>query len=443
MARGMEAERNSGRRRRTAAFLAVAGCALASVLPAAASAAPVPSTSSDAGPGYWTPERMREAETVDPPLTTAFPDPGAPVTRAAGAARGPALTIPAAGGGAAPFSARAPRGRASRAYESGEVADPTGVGTRTHGRLFFTVPGEGNAACSGTAIRSNRRSLVLTAGHCVHGGGHQGEWFRNVVFVPAYERGDAPFGVWQATRLYATPIWVEFGDPTGDIAVIATKPNNRGKLQSVVGARGIGFGRDPAQRYTALGYPANPDDGFDGEQERFCRSGFAGRDATGGYGPRTISIECDMTQGASGGGWLTESSSIASLTSYGYPDLEDVIFGPYLGSLARELYEATQIRCRGEVATIVGTGGGDRIEGTKGKDVIAAAAGADTVLASPKDDVVCGGPGADGIDGGSGGDELLGGGGDDSLIGGSGTDRCSGGDGRNEARGCERSRNTR
>ena len=436
--------KRSGRRGRGKLALAVS-CLLLLALPVTAGAVPVESAPNEgAAADYWTPERMRAAENLDPPVASAFPDPGAPITRAASAARGPALTIPPLGGGSA--AQPDPTGGSERRdYESGPVLNPTAPGTRTHGRVFFSVPGGGDAACSGTAIRSNRRSLVLTAGHCVHGGGHQGDWFKNYFFVPAYQNGAAPFGAWQGTRLYSSPIWVEFGDPTGDIAVVMTKPNQSGKLQSVVGARGVGFGREPAQRYTAFGYPANREDGFDGERQRYCRSDFSGRDPVsgGGYGPRTISINCDMTQGASGGGWITKKSIIASLTSYGYPDLDDVVYGPYFGSLARELYEATQIRCKGEVATIIGTAEADRIKGTKGRDVIVGAAGADTILASPKDDTICGGPGADAISGGSGADDLLGGGGDDMLIGGSGKDRCSGGSGRNKARGCERERKIR
>jgi hypothetical protein len=425
-------------RRRIQLLLATAACALAAT-PATASAAPV-STAPSADGSKWTAERMRAAENLDPPLAGTWPVPGAPITRAAASDQGLPLTIPPLGSGnAAPGPADGPMGRA---YESGEVLDPSAGGNRTHGRLFFTVPGKGDAACSGTAIRSNRRSLVLTAGHCVHGGGHQGDWARNVVFVPAYDQGSAPFGAFQATRLYSLPIWVEFGDPTGDVAVIETKANDTGKLQSVVGARGISFGNEPDQRYTAFGYPANPDDGFSGETERFCRSRFAGRDATSGagIGPRTISINCDMTQGASGGGWLTDEVIVASLTSYGYPDLDDVVFGPYFGSLARELYEATQIRCKGRVATIVGTTESDRLQGTSRKDVIAGVAGSDRIQASGKGDIVCGGPGADKINGGAGADVLLGGGGKDTLIGAAGTDFCSGGGGKNKARGCERKR---
>lgn len=53
------------------------------------------------------------------------------------------------------------------------------------GKVFFDSP-YGPAVCSGTVIKDvnppGKSNLVWTAGHCVHAGG----WYRNLVFVPAY-----------------------------------------------------------------------------------------------------------------------------------------------------------------------------------------------------------------------------------------------------------------
>jgi Ca2+-binding RTX toxin-like protein len=62
--------------------------------------------------------------------------------------------------------------------------------------------------------------------------------------------------------------------------------------------------------------------------------------------------------------------------------------------------------CHGEVATIVGTRGADRITGTAGRDVIVARGGDDVVASGEGDDLVCGGDGADDLSGGPG-DDLL------------------------------------
>ena len=86
-----------------------------------------------------------------------------------------------------------------------------------------------------------------------------------------------------------------------------------------------------------------------------------------------------------------------------------------------------RVRCAGQVATLVGTPGPDRLRGTRGRDVIAARGGNDVVLALAGDDLVCAGPGADKVYGGTGNDRIYGSLGPDLLVGGPGNDRIFGG----------------
>lgn len=101
-------------------------------------------------------------------------------------------------------------------------------------------------------------------------------------------------------------------------------------------------------------------------------------------------------------------------------------------------------RCRGAVATIVGTPGDDVLRGTPGDDVIVALSGDDRVVGGSGDDLICGdsgadrasaGPGADRVFGDTGADVLAGGTGRDILAGGPGRDRLIGGPGRDRAAG--------
>ncbi len=155
-----------------------------------------------------------------------------------------------------------------------------------------------------------------------------------------------------------------------------------------------------------------------------------------------------------------------------------VAFGADAGSSA-----TGDFRCRGAIATLVGTAGNDRLRGTPHDDVIVARAGNDFVYGLAGDDRVCdndgrdhvflgqgedqagGGAGNDHIEGGSGDDwlagrrgndtvegdagndriigelgddKLRGEGGNDNLGGGPGTDDCTGGPGRDRVRTCER-----
>lgn len=87
------------------------------------------------------------------------------------------------------------------------------------------------------------------------------------------------------------------------------------------------------------------------------------------------------------------------------------------------------VKCRGLVATIVGTSAGETINGTSGSDVIHGLGGADVIRGRGGDDVICGGGGNDVLRGGNGNDILLGQGGDDTLYGDAGSDTLRGGDG--------------
>ncbi len=65
--------------------------------------------------------------------------------------------------------------------------------------------------------------------------------------------------------------------------------------------------------------------------------------------------------------------------------------------------------CDGRTATIVGSGGPDRITGTRRADVIVALGGNDLIVGLRGNDRVCGGSGADRLLGGRGDDQLYGG----------------------------------
>ena len=83
------------------------------------------------------------------------------------------------------------------------------------GKVFFTLGGQ-DWVCSGTSTDSANGDVVTTAGHCLNEG--PGRYATNWVFVPAYEDGDAPYGTWVATDLYAPSAWANGGDFDYDMA---------------------------------------------------------------------------------------------------------------------------------------------------------------------------------------------------------------------------------
>jgi hypothetical protein len=104
-------------------------------------------------------------------------------------------------------------------------------------------------------------------------------------------------------------------------------------LTDTVGSRGAGFNRAAQQHYFSHGYPAASP--FTGGRMYICEADLATRDNS--TNPPTMGIGCDMTGGSSGGGWVV-GNDVLSVNSYGYSTLRNVMFGPYQGTVAQQLY---------------------------------------------------------------------------------------------------------
>jgi hypothetical protein len=272
---------------------------------------------------YWTDHRMRSAE---------------PATMLQ---KGPPDLLGAPAGSSAKASGKAVLQSRTRRYP-----------TRTNGKVFFTIPEPavdgGDYECSGTAVRSHNHSLVWTAGHC----GYDPGMFplacdctvTNFEFVPAYKNGAKPYGEWPASNIANPSQWRSSGDSAFDFTAATVGRRNGKRLEDVVGGRRIAFGQPRNVQYKAYGYPADPP--FDGEQLYRCTSGYQGADDTEGP-PHPIRIACDMSSGASGGGWVIKRPYrhrfrhyVVSVTSYGYLDDPGFLYGPYQGGVARKLYNS-------------------------------------------------------------------------------------------------------
>jgi hypothetical protein len=268
---------------------------------------------------FWTPARMRRAQPLE-----------APASGQRGLAE--ASTAPEAGveGADATPSARA---------DFAAVADPTAPGFRRNGAIFIVVPGVGLARCSGTSVEAPNLSVVVTAGHCVR---EFHRWFnRDWVFVPGYHDGVRPFGVFAARWLGATGLWIADGSENADVGAAVVGRNERGqRLGAAVGGDRIAFGLPPNQVFDVHGYPAERP--FDGATQRICAgTPFLGHDVSSFLwrGPLNLGLTCDVTGGASGGGWTIEGDVLNSVTNYGYGDDRVTDFGAYFGGAARALYE--------------------------------------------------------------------------------------------------------
>ncbi|ELS57005.1 putative Secreted protein [Streptomyces viridochromogenes Tue57] len=233
------------------------------------------------------------------------------------------------------------------------------------GKVFFDSP-DGPAVCSGTVIKDvnhpGTSNLVWTAGHCVHAGG-SGGWYRNIVFVPAYnDLGEAaaqlsdadateiaPYGNWWADWVSTSNEWIQGGSETGgagaayDYAVLHVEPEQGTKsLEETVGAAlDVDFSAPSAAesgKMGAWGYPAAPP--YNGLKMFKCIDR-PGRLSLGTTLPTMYRIGCTMTGGSSGGGWfrvVDGETRLVSNTSIG-PEDNTWLAGPQLGPKAEAMYQ--------------------------------------------------------------------------------------------------------
>jgi hypothetical protein len=209
---------------------------------------------------YWTPARMRAAEPL--PVEAGGEPDIAPSSEAGSDSAAPTYVPPATSGpapdarllrGSAVASPAARRGLAT------PVADPGAAGVKAHGKVFFTIrrgPSAGDWVCSGTAVNSRNRSVVMTAGHCVFDAETNGGKSTNFIFVPAYRDHARPYGIWTAKSLSTTRQWKRTASFRYDLGAAVVRRNHGRRLQSVVGARGIGFSQPRDQSFDIFGYPA-------------------------------------------------------------------------------------------------------------------------------------------------------------------------------------------
>jgi V8-like Glu-specific endopeptidase len=293
---------------------------------------------------YWTPERMRTARPADqilPSMSSATAVAG----RVAADAGAPGKIEPTGPvvetGGPEKIEPGGPVSEGSAAPRPQSFAPdlpPTDALARTYGKVFFTNASDGLAyVCSATVVNSIRRDTVWSAGHCVHGG-PGGTWHQDWQFVPAYKDGISPFGTWTADRLATRPDWIEHKDFSEDLGAVVVAPRDGRRIVDVLGGQGIAWNHPPAYAANSFGYPQAPP--FDGEKLIGCdgAAGPAGIDFV-----NVIRLDCDMTGGSSGGGWLREVNLgmgyLNGLNSFGVLQIPNVMFSPYYGENVRRLYD--------------------------------------------------------------------------------------------------------
>ena len=282
-------------------------------------------TARTAASEYWTPERLATARPMLPRVaTTPALSSVAPQSRAGAATGAPSQGPERAGlfdevnlipGGMRPT--------AEAASEAAPTAvSPGGYGPFTHsvvwptsntgvfpfstvGKLFFTIPGQGNFVCSASVIR---RRVVATAGHCVANPSTTagGRFFHtNFLFVPGLTSGVGPFGNWTPSTVWVDNRWYHSSGAVpnaGDFGWLVISDRTISgvsrRIGDMTGNLGYRINSLTNNHVTMLGYPCNLDscNRMQMTMAQYNRDG----------GTNTAIYPSIMRGGASGGPWIED-----------------------------------------------------------------------------------------------------------------------------------------
>ncbi|MGN5377100.1 trypsin-like serine peptidase [Streptomyces lasalocidi] len=184
----------------------------------------------------------------------------------------------------------------------------------------------GGHVCTASVVHSPRGDLIVTAAHCVSDTG------TDLVFVPGYRDGHAPYGAWKLGHRYLPDAWTRDQDEDSDLA-FATVDDQDGKaIEEVVGANRFTPGTTTgATAVTVIGYPGSR------EAPISCTNKATSHSST------QQRIDCPaFTHGTSGSPWINGEGQVVGVLG-GYDaggDTADVSYSVTLGSQAADLYKA-------------------------------------------------------------------------------------------------------
>ncbi len=205
------------------------------------------------------------------------------------------------------------------------------AGTPAVGALFSTTSdgGIGQHFCSASVVESPARDLLITAAHCTGGGG-------SMVFIPGYDNGRMPYGIWQVTRVIVSQGWVSSADPDDDVAFLVVTGPGGAKIQDVTGGERLGIGQPAGQIVNVVGYPETVNTPI--RCDNYVR----------GFSPTQLVFDCGgYTDGTSGGPLLENVNPSTGLGTVigvigGYEqggDTPSVSYSVRFGAFVAELYK--------------------------------------------------------------------------------------------------------
>lgn len=180
----------------------------------------------------------------------------------------------------------------------------------------------GRHFCTASVVHSSGHDLIVTAAHCLDDTG-------DLVFVPGYRNGKAPYGRWKVARRYLPDGWAKGQDEDSDVAFAVVEDRADG-VEDVVGANrfvtGVATG---ATAVTVTGYPSARDVPISCTNKPVAHSRTQQR------------IDCpDFTGGTSGSPWVNGDGQVVGVLG-GHEEggaTADISYSVVLGAEARSLY---------------------------------------------------------------------------------------------------------
>ncbi|MCO6004428.1 trypsin-like peptidase domain-containing protein [Actinoallomurus purpureus] len=140
---------------------------------------------------------------------------------------------------------------ATMGVQSSRPTAHTWTGSPVVGALFSS-DGNGSHYCTASVVDTPKKSLILTAAHCVYGTNGTA---KNIAFVPRYSKGSRPYGVWPVGYIYVDKRWKSKRDPDLDFGFATIGTRNGKKIANVVGSNRLVWNQGYTNRVRVIGYP--------------------------------------------------------------------------------------------------------------------------------------------------------------------------------------------
>jgi V8-like Glu-specific endopeptidase len=180
--------------------------------------------------------------------------------------------------------------------------------TAAIGKLFLN-----GGTCSASVVSG--KNIIVTAGHCCWDR-TKNNWIGGWSFAPGYNKGNAPYGVFNYANARVLNSWINNGDIASDVCLIQLQNDSAGhSVTFYVGWLGRAWNFPANQNMNSYGYPGNIGGANNLEK---CTAPSTAQPSS--CGSSVLNMKCNMTYGSSGGPWIKDlgAGNHVNATVHGY-----------------------------------------------------------------------------------------------------------------------------